>query len=164
MKQITRNPNVSRWRYIFSFGKKNNECVPMKATVMEANNKTYLIDRIETLEDRLIQVSFYYTKISWKWYSCFMKIYIINLSYITMKLVILFVLFGNEISALVRNWNSKDITQCHRYINGTRIASFFISCFQQPEAQMQACIIRYPPYQHWMWITGLVIQNLLPVY
>nr|GEV42809.1 mitochondrial carnitine/acylcarnitine carrier-like protein [Tanacetum cinerariifolium] len=55
MKQITRNPNVSRWRYIFSFGKKNNECVPMKATVVEANNKTYLIDRIETLEDRLIQ-------------------------------------------------------------------------------------------------------------
>ncbi|PWA64419.1 hypothetical protein CTI12_AA344730 [Artemisia annua] len=57
MKQITRNPNVSRWRYIFSFGKKNNECVPMKATVVEANNKTYLIDRIETLEDRLIQLS-----------------------------------------------------------------------------------------------------------
>nr|XP_043606158.1 uncharacterized protein LOC122578294 [Erigeron canadensis] len=57
LKHITRNPNLSRWRYIFSFGRKNNECVPLKATVMEANKKTYLLDRIESLEDRLIQLS-----------------------------------------------------------------------------------------------------------
>ncbi|KAJ0824427.1 hypothetical protein HanRHA438_Chr17g0792291 [Helianthus annuus] len=57
MKHITRNPNISRWRYIFSFGRKNNECVPLKTTVMEANNKSYFLDRIESLEDRLIQLS-----------------------------------------------------------------------------------------------------------
>ncbi|KAK9052960.1 hypothetical protein SSX86_029590 [Deinandra increscens subsp. villosa] len=57
MKHITRNPNISRWRYIFSFGRKNNECVPLKTTVVEANNKSYFLDRIESLEDRLIQLS-----------------------------------------------------------------------------------------------------------
>ncbi|KAL8266787.1 hypothetical protein R6Q59_004131 [Mikania micrantha] len=57
MKHITRNPNVSRWRYIFSFGRKNNECVPLKTNVIEANNKRYFLDRIESLEDRLIQLS-----------------------------------------------------------------------------------------------------------
>ncbi|KAI3812722.1 hypothetical protein L1987_17434 [Smallanthus sonchifolius] len=56
MKHITRNPNISRWRYIFSFGRKN-ECVPLKTTVVKANNKSYFLDRIESLEDRLIQLS-----------------------------------------------------------------------------------------------------------
>ncbi|XP_076931416.1 uncharacterized protein LOC143596554 [Bidens hawaiensis] len=58
MRQITRNPNMSRWRYIFSFGRKNNkEYVPLKTTVVKANNKSYLLNRIESLEDRLIQLS-----------------------------------------------------------------------------------------------------------
>ncbi|KAK1438442.1 hypothetical protein QVD17_04251 [Tagetes erecta] len=59
MKHITRNPNISRWRYIFSFGRKNNVCVPLKTAVVETktNNKSYLLDRIESLEDRLIQLS-----------------------------------------------------------------------------------------------------------
>ncbi|KAI3727905.1 hypothetical protein L6452_16527 [Arctium lappa] len=58
MKHITRNPNISRWRsYIFSFGRKNDACVPLNAAVLDANNKSYLLDRIESLEDRLIQLS-----------------------------------------------------------------------------------------------------------
>ncbi|KAI7739828.1 hypothetical protein M8C21_002096 [Ambrosia artemisiifolia] len=57
MRHIIRNPNISKWRYIFSFGRKNNEFVPLKTTVMETNNKGYYLDRIESLEDRLIQLS-----------------------------------------------------------------------------------------------------------
>ncbi|KAI3713600.1 hypothetical protein L1987_72181 [Smallanthus sonchifolius] len=34
-----------------------NECVPLKTTVVEAKNKSYLLGRIESLEDRLIQLS-----------------------------------------------------------------------------------------------------------
>lgn len=76
MKHITRNPNVSRWRYIFSFGKKNNECVPLKAAVVEANNKSYLLDRIESLEDRLIQVSFFLLYTSYA--NCIEKLCLVN--------------------------------------------------------------------------------------
>ncbi|KAI7739834.1 hypothetical protein M8C21_002102 [Ambrosia artemisiifolia] len=50
MRHIIRNPNISKWR-------KNNEFVPLKTTVMETNNKGYYLDRIESLEDRLIQLS-----------------------------------------------------------------------------------------------------------
>ncbi|KAI7738597.1 hypothetical protein M8C21_011458, partial [Ambrosia artemisiifolia] len=57
MKHITRNPNISRWRCILSFGKKNNECVPLKTPIVEAKIKTDLLDRVESLEDRLIQLS-----------------------------------------------------------------------------------------------------------
>ncbi|KAL4570494.1 hypothetical protein LXL04_026150 [Taraxacum kok-saghyz] len=57
IKLITKNPNLSRWRYIFKFGRKNSECVPLNETIADANNKNYLLDRIESLEDRLIQLS-----------------------------------------------------------------------------------------------------------
>lgn len=56
MKHIRKHPNLSRWRYIFKFGRKNSECVPLNETIADVNNKSYLLDRIESLEDRLIQV------------------------------------------------------------------------------------------------------------
>ncbi|KAI3494801.1 hypothetical protein L1887_40413 [Cichorium endivia] len=56
IKQIRKNPNLTRLRYIFKFGRKNSECVPLNETVAD-NSKSYLLDRIESLEDRLIQLS-----------------------------------------------------------------------------------------------------------
>lgn len=60
MKQITRIPNISQWRHIFSFGRKNKERVALKTTTVKVNNRNHVLDRIKTLEDHLVQVSFFY--------------------------------------------------------------------------------------------------------
>uniref|UniRef100_A0A5B7C0I3 Uncharacterized protein n=1 Tax=Davidia involucrata TaxID=16924 RepID=A0A5B7C0I3_DAVIN len=56
MKYIEGKQNISRWSSHNSVGRMERQCIPLDLALREAHSKGSLLDRVASLEDRLVQV------------------------------------------------------------------------------------------------------------